>query len=287
MGDKALSKVLQLLPESMHSRQALNASEVEAAYSLVYRQYLYRGFCKVNIASMYFHSHCLLPWTRTFILDYSGIIAGTVTLIPDSPCGVPLEKALPQLAGGLRFKGKKIAEVSLLTLEGALFSLDGPLSPRHKLAASFQLFKTLLDYARHVAEITDLVIIVHPNHEPLYRNLAFTPAGPVLSYDRAGGNPGLPMWLDLVRLEKKLPETCVFRKFFFGDSLPIETLKKSWDRRSYLLGKLLDVKNMKWDGIFNGAVEYLKRRYPAPAGQLTDTHPKPMTAKELKKLLST
>lgn len=265
MGDRELQKVLKILPAGLKARPAESEEEIKAAYRLVYREYLSRGYCETNDNRMYFHSHCLLPSSTTFILEYQRRIAGTVTLIPDSPCGIPLETALPHLAGELRFAGRRIAEVSLLTLDTRMFSQGGCLSPLYRLAVSFLLFKTLLDYARHVAGVTDLLIMVHPKHEPLYRHLAFRTAGGVIAYKKALGNPGLPMHLDVTRLEEELPAKCVFRRFFFETPEPLEMLQRSWERTSRLVTHLLEETSLCWEGIFKGAAEYLKRRYLAGA----------------------
>ena len=74
---------------------------------------------------------------------------------------------------------------------------------------------TMLDYARHVAHVTDLVITAHPQHEKLYRHFAFKPVAQPVPYASAKGSPGLPMHLDILELEKHLQPEEHFRHFFF------------------------------------------------------------------------
>ncbi len=219
MGDRMCDFILKMTPQDLVARPASSLTEIKKAFKLIYKEYISLGYCKPNDARMHYSAYVFLPGSRTFILKKKRHFLGTVSLVEDSLRGIPMEKTFPDLIPELRKKGGKIAEVSLLTLDREAFKKSRfTLTDSHKLTGSFWLFKSMLDYARLAAGVTDLLITVHPKHEKLYRNFAFSPLGKPASYDGAEGNPGLPMHLDVTRLERNLPKEKSFRKFFFDDS---------------------------------------------------------------------
>lgn len=216
MGDRMCNFILKLTPADLVARPARSLSEIRKAFRLIYKEYLSLGYCQPNKAKMHYSAYILLPGSRTFILKKNKHLLGTVSLVEDSSWGLPMEINFPHLFKGLRRQGRKLVEVSLLTLNRQAFKESRfTLTDSRKMTGSFWLFKSMLDYARHSSGVSDLLITVHPKHEKLYRNFAFVPLGKPSRYNGAQGNPGLPMHLDVTHLERYLPKEKSFRKFFF------------------------------------------------------------------------
>ena len=56
-----------------------------------YKSYLVRRYCSPNERQLYYSHFCLLPTSRTFVLKDKGKILGTITLIVDTPSGLPID----------------------------------------------------------------------------------------------------------------------------------------------------------------------------------------------------
>ena len=262
MGDRMCDFVIKLTPADLTVRPARTLSEVKNAFKLIYKEYIPLGYCDPNEAKMHYSPYSLLPTSRTFVLKKKRIFLGTISLIADSPCGLPMESAFPDIINDFRRRNKKLAEVSLLTIDRKAFRRKKlELTDHHKLTGSFWLFKAMLDYARHVAGITDLFITIHPRHEKLYQNFAFKPIGEAVAYDYAKGNPGLPMHLDISRLEEHLPDGKSFRNFFFENKSSAETLTQSYEWSSDILHELLSKKQDSWGEMSSRFTEYFQTEF--------------------------
>ncbi|MDP3921051.1 MAG: PilZ domain-containing protein [Candidatus Omnitrophota bacterium] len=268
MGDRMCEFVVKSAGSNLVALPVTTLTEHKAAYRLMYREYLARGYCAKHASKMYYTSYSLLPTSRTFILKQQKHLIGTLSLFVDSPCGLPMDHTAPEVTGQLRFQGRRVAEASLLALDPNAFR-EGtpPLTYAHRLAGSFWLFKTLLDYARQIADVTDLVVTVHPNHEHLYRNLAFKSIKPATPYVFARGHLGLPMHLDVRELEAHLPVGTCFKKFFFDNLLPLDQLAKTYRWTPVALSDFINKRQAEWPQMMQGAVEWLKRRYPLVAAR--------------------
>lgn len=186
-------------PNEFEIRPARSLEELKEAYRLIYREYQKRTYCQEKSEKMHYNYFSFLPQTRTFILKQKKEeLIGTISLIPDSPLGLSMESLFPDEINQFRSEGKKMAEVSLLSLSRERgFSLAN----LRKLSTTFNLFRYLLRYAEK-AGVTDLVIAVHPKHESLYRYWDFDVIGPVKSYEGACGNPALPMRMNISQFFK-------------------------------------------------------------------------------------
>jgi hypothetical protein len=197
------------------SHPASSLEELQASYRIVYKEYTARGYCPPNPAEMLFSHYCFLPQSRTFVTSERGHVTGTVTAIPDSLAGLPMESIFRQEVNQLRNSGR-VGEVSLLAVDQEatgqnLFSLAD--FKKHSL--SFSLFKMIFHYFR-VSGLTDILIAVHPKHTMLYRYMSFEPLGDVRDYQKAEGNPAIPMRCNLDRLVRN-PEARGFVKYLFHD----------------------------------------------------------------------
>jgi hypothetical protein len=212
---------------------------------------------------MHYSFFCVLPDSRTFVLKHEENVLGTLSFFVDSPCGLPIDHTFQDLMAPLRGLGRRLAEVSLLALDQEAFRKKSfSLTDYKKLIGAFQLFKVMFDYARFVAQASDMVIAVHPKHEDLYRYLTFEIIGSPRRYVAARGKPALPMRLDIAKSVAKVPPKGVLARYFVNPITPVEVLTQhfSWDARS--LREFLIDRLPLWEKLSTEQRQYIKSRYP-------------------------
>ncbi len=234
--------------------------DLKACYRIVYEGYTARGYCATNPSQMYYHYYSFLPESRTFVLKDKDDILGTISLIVDSPCGLPMDNLFSREINQLRGGSRKLAEVSLLAMahhekKKKIFSLAN-FDKQMKL---FRLFKIMYEYAYYIAGVTDLVIGVHPKHETLYKYLLFRNLGSPKSYPQARGNPALPLHLDLHAANENY--TSCLRDFFMDRSTPRELLRSGFVPNAQVVRKFLCEEQLVWPKMPEKAKAYFKRIY--------------------------
>lgn len=250
----------------LKSTQHLTAAPVQtlldlkACYRTVYQGYLARGYCSPNPSQMYYHYFSFLPESRAFVLKDKDKLLGTISIIVDSPCGLPMDNLFPREIQRLRGEGRKLAEVSLLSMvhhnrKKKMFSLTN----FEKQLQLFRLFKIVYEYARHIAGVTDLVIGVHPKHETLYKYLMFNTLGSPKSYPEARGNPALPMHLDIVKGERECSNS--LKDFFISERPSLQIISSGLVMRKEIVRRFLCEDQMLWSTMPLEAREYFQQCY--------------------------
>jgi len=157
-----------------------NIEDLKAAYELLYNEYSSRNLCSPNEARLYYNFYSLTPGARTFVLKRGKDILGTISIILDSPAGLPMEATYPDEIRRFRAQGMRLGEIGCLALNSRFFSSSRySLGSIEKQAHLFKLFKTMTDYARHVTNCTDMVMGCHPRHTALYKYLDLEEIGEV------------------------------------------------------------------------------------------------------------
>lgn len=247
---------------NLESRVATTREDLLRAYELVYREYVTRGYCSPQAAKLHYTYYTLLPSSRTFILEHDRQLVGTISLIEDSPMGLPMESTFPEQIGHYRANRRKLVEVSLLALDHKVFGNKSfSLTDLGKLAATFRLFKIAFDYARFIAGNTDLMISMHPRHRELYYYLSFEAIGPVRSYQGAQGKPALPMHLNIDKSVATIPAQSALRKYFIEEKVPEEILMRHWHWDAASVDEFLDKINL-WNTMEPHHQAILKTFYP-------------------------
>ena len=154
---------------------ARHREDLEKSFNLVFREYVSRGYIprhyKSNIRVSPYNA---LPSTTTFVVKKGNKVIATVTLIPDSAMGLPMDKIYSKECDALRKKGRRISEVSQLSIDSRIFPKGWfSMFNFNKLIFVFRLFKLVFDYARHVVGLDELCIAVNPRHQYLYKFLFF------------------------------------------------------------------------------------------------------------------
>lgn len=244
-------------------RPADSKEDLLRVFSLIYREYSVRGYCPSNSYGLHYHMHSLMPESKVFMLERSSDLVGTVSLIADSPCGMPMEKIFPAEIERLRFQGRKLAEVSLLALNHEIFGKKSfSLTDFKKLTGTFNLFKILFDYARYHG-FTDLLIAVHPKHKDLYHYLNFQPFADIRSYAQVGGNPALPMHMNIETAVETTPQHTSLYKFFILRNTAAEMLRKNITWYSSLVRPFLFEYLQIWNQLTPAQRAFLRKSYPS------------------------
>lgn len=155
---------------------ARSARELEDAYSLVHREYktiglVRKSYKKSRLRISIFNAN---PDTTTFVAKYRSRVIATVTVIPDSPLGLPMDKIYKKEMDVLRRKKLKLVEVGQFATDTSLFPKGWfSLFNFNKLIFILRLFKVVLDYLTYEAGVDEICINMVPGHERLYDLLMF------------------------------------------------------------------------------------------------------------------
>jgi len=171
-------------------RIAETRTDLEGAVRLVYHNYIEKGYCRLNPHEMHFYLHDVLPETRTLVASRDGTVVSTLTLVFDSPLGLPSDNLYRHENDALRAGGRRIAEISKL-------SSDRRLDCR-TLRVLAQLFRLAYLLAYRLRRIDDLVILIEPHHEGFYQSsMGFSRIGGLKPDPSARDAPSLLLRLDL------------------------------------------------------------------------------------------
>lgn len=200
-------------------RVARTKEELSQAFSLVYKEYTRRGYIPHHYKSkMRISLYNALPAATTFVAKMGRKVVATVTLIPDSPLGLPMDKIYKEECDGLRKKGLRISEVSQLSIDSELFPKGWfSMFNFNKLVFVFKLFKLVLDYSLYVDKLNELCIAINPKHQYLYKFLYFEELGDgaVRYYGSVNKAPAIARHLTLGSAETKVRKRKGLYNIFF------------------------------------------------------------------------
>jgi len=252
-----------MAPVNIVYKVAQTRKELEDALSLVYKEYLRRGYIpkgyKSNIRLSVYNS---LPSTTTFVAKQGKRVVAGVTLIPDSPLGLPMDKLYKRELDKLRKEGCRVSEVSQLAIDMSLFGASFfSMFNFNKLIFIFRLFKLVLDHTLDVDRLTDMCIVINPKHQFLYKFIFFEEMGPLKYYGLVNRAPALAFRLRLTGLaERAKNRKGVYRIFFGGKTDP-----KLFKGKVKLSPKDLKYLFVEKSDIFEKAtkkqLEFIKRSY--------------------------
>ncbi|HOX06003.1 MAG TPA: radical SAM protein [Planctomycetota bacterium] len=181
-------------------RVAASAEDRRKAWRLAYRVYRGKDYAGPNAQELWYGLHDALPGTTTLLVERQepagssrtqSVPVAALTLVFDSPLGLPADELYRSELDGLRAGGRKLCEiVSLVSIETDL---------RRGAEIMKHLFKLAYLVAHHLEGATDFLITVNPRHVSFYkRMLLMTEAGPERAYAKVGGAPAVLLGLDLV-----------------------------------------------------------------------------------------
>jgi len=215
---------LKNLLSTIEYRVARTREEVEESYSLVYKEYLKRGYLNEDASKMRVSPYNMLPQTTTFIGIVGKNVISTATVIVDSPLGLPMDEIYHNELIPVREAKKKICEISMLASDSELFSSGvSMMLNAKKMFFIFFLFKLILDYCKEVMDLDYLCITINPKHKMTYDLLFFKDLGGLKTYHFANEAPAIAKYLDLHTIEdncKNNDKTGLFKMFFSGNTDP-------------------------------------------------------------------
>lgn len=204
INETTLGSSLEGFLSTIDYRVARTKEELEKAFCLVYKEYLRKGYTGQNLSQLRLSIFNALPETTTFIAENNGNIVSTITLIPDSPLGFPMDELYREELKQLRKDDKKLAEVSMLASSNELFQDEvNTMLNSKKLFFVFFLFKTLLDYATKFLKLDYLCAVINPRHSLVYDFLLFKQLGDLKSYRKVNDAPAIAKYLDLHMAEEQ------------------------------------------------------------------------------------
>ena len=245
---------------SISYKIATERAELEAAFQLVWRSYVEVGLQADDGVGIRFTKHHLLPSTKVLIAVHRpelakespnylkvrdpGEIVGTLTIILDSPMGLPMEEVCAVGVQELRDEGRRPAEVVALAVRPEF----------RKYNVMMYLYKLMFQYI-HMKGVTDVTCSVTKRHISFYRSmLLFEPMGELRAYSSANGLEVQCHRLDVLEAEKHAQDVYHCRDFdadlyvfFFTDNKSVgrplgEGTPWSADRIEYFLSRRPDLR---------------------------------------------
>jgi hypothetical protein len=198
-------------------RAVQSDEELLESARLVYKEYRACEYIPKNLQERHLSVHQAIPTTVTFVaIHKQKEILGTVTLIEDSPIGVPMESIYADEIHTLRQRGIRFAEIGLLALdEERLAEPQFAMSRFQRLLFVFHVYRAMFDYFRSRSNLDELVACFHPKHEFMYSFLGFLPLGGLKSYGAVQGSPAVARHLNKKDHELKALTDSHFQDLMF------------------------------------------------------------------------
>ena len=158
------------------------------SFRVLHDMYVRRGLIDPTPTGLRFTVYSVLPTTAIFAGIRDGKVFSTMSLIEDSPLGVPMEKLYREEIGRLRLQRRRFAEVSALAVE----------TESRGKGLALMMYNLMFRWAYFYRGVDDLVIAVHPKAEDFYRSvLLFDRVGGLRAYETLKDAPAVALRLDL------------------------------------------------------------------------------------------
>ena len=197
--------------KALQARPARSRDELESAYRLVYDSYRTRDYIPESESGMRLSVFNCFPGTVTFVSVFRSDVISTITLVEDTPAGLPMDAIYSDELRPLRRAGRKVAEATM-------FADRRQSDYRRTLPMLLLLMKRVFDYCVLVAAIDDICITINPRHEMFYeKRLIFEPLGGLKSYPSVQDAPALAKRLNLHTSEERAREHKQLWQLFYED----------------------------------------------------------------------
>jgi hypothetical protein len=174
-------RIPRLSNPAISVRLAADPREIHLADALVFRNYVADGFWSDDPAQLDTNPY-LRSTARTVLVVREGpALLGTLSIIEDSPIGLPSDGTQRRLLERLRASGRRLAEVSAL-------AMDRSATSNRRLI--LHLISFLFQYAFYHVGLDCLVASCKPDHADFYEStLCFRKLSDLTYYDysRAAG----------------------------------------------------------------------------------------------------
>lgn len=214
---KALVRALHHLPRPLRRRSYLRhmrfdaaevsridfklaetRSEREQAFRVLHDAYVHRGILDPTPDGLRVSAFSTLPTTTVFIGVRQGQVLSTMSLIEDSPLGLPMEELYGPEVRRLRSERHRIAEVGALAIAH---------DERHR-GLNLMMYNLMFRWAHYYRGIDHLVIAVNPRAADFYSTvILFESLGDFRSYTALRGAPAVALELNLRTVISRLRRT--------------------------------------------------------------------------------
>ena len=170
--------------------------ELDAAHSLVFRRYSWRGY-DVSTPADHGQPHAESASHREVTIVASGAegMIGTCTLGFDGPQGLHADATYGDVIRAARSAGRRVGEITRLAVETT-----------DSLAVLASLFNLAYVAGKAIDDVTDVFVEVNPRHVLFYtRLLGFKVAGEERTCERAGA-PAVLLRVEMSALAGRLAE---------------------------------------------------------------------------------
>ncbi len=178
------------LPQNLIFKIAETTEELEAAFRLVYENYLPLGYCTQNKYQMRATLYHALPTTTTLIAVDNGRIVGTLTIVRDNRLGLPLSKVFD--VKSLRKNSHRLAEITSLVIHKDYRREKGG-------QILFPLLRLMYEYSTSYFGVNHLLVTIHPKDVHFYKSLLLFKSIPHTGIKDYFGAPAVVLHLDLQR----------------------------------------------------------------------------------------
>lgn len=147
-------------PPQLKIKVAETQQEIEAAYQILHDNHVSRGLSAPHSSGLRIIKYFSLPTTTTFIVLWERKIVGTMSVIADSPMGLPMDQEFD--LSPLRKKNLRFGEISSLAIDR---------KHRNSFSLPFHLFHFYNRYVRDYMNLDGTVIAIHPKAISFYETL--------------------------------------------------------------------------------------------------------------------
>ena len=151
---------------------AKTRAEVFGSAQLVHDVYVARGILTPHVSRLKLGPQLVLPSTFTFVATVNDAVVGTISLVADSPLGLPMDASFRREIDEVRARGERIGEVTALAV-----------APEYRRSGLVYLLNRLMIHTAIANSLDRVVMTVHPRAEALYETaMLFERLGDERSY---------------------------------------------------------------------------------------------------------
>ena len=220
-GTLPFSTLLKL--ENLLIKPASSREELEHAYRRVYWSYRHRAYIEEHPSRMRLSVFNAFPTTVTFVSIMDKEVIASITVVPDTEVGLPMDEIYRPELDELRAHGRKLVEATM-------FADRRNRDFRRSIPMLLLMMKYVFDHCCKITNADDICITINPRHEDFYQEyLPFTTLGPQRSYPSVQDHPAIAKRLNLNTVEEACADKEYLQELFLQDHIPAPRLEKQYD----------------------------------------------------------
>jgi len=240
---KLIKRVLTKPPALLKDcefRPVNSKEEFVACSQLVHNQYVKKNYMIPHKNHLRLSLHQATQKATPFIAVYKKkYILATLTLVEDSPLGIPMDKIYKNELNILRSKKVRLGEVGMLAQNIDL--MEHPslgFKKSDQMIVLLYLFRMMFMWVRSQKNLNVLVACFHPRHELFYKAMQFKSLAGLKSYESVEGNPALAYHLDIDKLEKTAEGTM---RLAYGLDVSKEYINRRYKQFRFKLADFFEI----------------------------------------------